>query len=146
MALFGLTQAFLVQISLIIIALCVAVVVVAVVAYAYFSKKSRTPEELTASHVLKHLEIIRKGGAVSNPVKEEKSKITLEINSGEITLKQMLISKFKPIIERQLKSKIEIKDFNAKGDQFLALILVGGVKLLLVLDSSGKILDYKRVK
>ena len=146
MALFGLEQAFLVQLSLAIIGICVVVIVAAIAAYVYFSRKSRTPEELTASHVLKHLETIRKGGTVPKPSKEEKPKASLEIKGDELTLKQMLTTKFKPVIERQLKSKVEIKDFNAKGNQFLALILVGGVKLLLVLDSSGKIVDYKRVK
>ena len=146
MALFGLEQAFLVQVSAIIIAACFAVIVLALAAYVYFSRKNRTPEELTASHVLRHLEAIRKGGAVQKAEKGEKPKPSLEIKGDELTLKQMLTTKFKPVIERQLKSKVEIKDFNAKGDQFLALILVGGVKLLLVLDSSGKIVDYKRVK
>jgi hypothetical protein len=50
------------------------------------------------------------------------------------------------MIERQLKMRVEMKDFNAKGENFLALTEISGSKFLFVLDSSGKIVDYKRVK
>jgi hypothetical protein len=39
-----------------------------------------------------------------------------------------------------------VLDFNAKDENFLALIDISGVKILLTLDSSGKIIDYKKVK
>jgi len=66
------------------------------------------------------------------------------IQPDELSLKQMLINKFKPIIEKQLQTKIEIKDFKSKGINFSAEIVVQGHALSLTLDSSGKIIDYKR--
>ncbi len=88
--------------------------------------------------VLKRLDDLRLGKGVPQQ--------KLEIKKEEFSLKKLLIDKFKPVIEKQLKTKVVIKDFNAKENNFLVLVEISGKKLLLVLDSSGKIIDYKKVK
>ncbi len=125
----------LVTLSLVIIFISLAIIVVCII--LLFLKSS---EEKKAAEVLKHLENLR--GAKF----EKKVVPILEIKKDELSLKKLLIEKFKPSIEKQLKTKIEVIDFNAKGNNFLALIDVSGTKLLLVLDSSGKIIDYKKSK
>jgi hypothetical protein len=64
-------------------------------------------------------------------------------NSNE-SLKILLISKFKPVIEDQLKLSVDIVDVVSKGDGFILEIEIENKNLLLTVDSSGKILDYKR--
>lgn len=100
----------------------------------FFVSKKKAHVEL----VLKRLSDLESGKKESQP--------KLVIKKEEFSLKKLLIDKFKPVIEKQLKTKVVIKDFNAKGNNFLALIEVSNKKLLLVLDSSGNIIDYKKVK
>ncbi|MEK6958794.1 MAG: hypothetical protein AABW59_01985 [archaeon] len=153
MALFGISNDILMTLSFIMIALSMAIVLVSSFILNSLSKK-KTKEEHVAGDVMGLLEGLRQGKDIWKEIEsqgEVTPKPNLAISQHEITLKQLLIGKFKPVIEKQLKSKVEIKDFNAKGDNFLALIEVVGakkskIKLLLVLDSSGKILDFKRVK
>jgi hypothetical protein len=78
--------------------------------------------------------------------KEKADVSTLQISKGEVSLKNLLIKKFKPKIESQLGTKIEVIDFNAKGNSFLALVDISDVRVILSLDSAGKIIDYKKVK
>ncbi len=125
----------LVLISLIIIVLSALIIVICFVILVL-----KNAEEKKASQVLKHIDFLREEKVV------EKPKPVLEIKKEELSLKKLLTSKFKPIIEKQLKAKINFVDFNAKGENFLALVEVSGTKLLLVLDSSGKIIDYKKSK
>ncbi|HNV01059.1 MAG TPA: hypothetical protein PKK60_01370 [archaeon] len=122
-----------IEVSLFIIFLSIAIIFVCLI--ILFFKNS---EEKKAAQVIKHLSDLRVGKVV------KKEQPILEIKKSEISLKKMLVDKFKPIIEKQLKSKVNIVDFNGKEDSFLALVEVSGVKLLLVLDSSGKIIDYKK--
>lgn len=125
----------LVSISVIIIIISVLIIVVCLV--IIYLKNS---DEKKASQVLTHLNSLRSEKVI------KKEQPSLEIKKGELSLKKLLINKFKPIIEKQLKTKVNIVDFNAKEENFLALVEVSGTKLLLVLDSSGKIIDYKKSK
>lgn len=129
------TTDFLVNISLLVILLSFVVIIVSVV--LMFRK---TKEEASAAEIMKRLADLKKGKA---PQKKEKK---LEIKPGETSLKDLLTKKFQPKIESQLKTKVNVIDFNAKDENFLALIDISGVKILLTLDSSGKIIDYKKVK
>ncbi len=152
-------DSLLISVASIIILLSVVLIVIAIIILLVFGRGTR--EERAAKRILGHVKKIKSGKvkpvlqekeenivakqgmpkeSVSLPGKKEK----LVIKKEEFSLKQMLVKKFKPIIEKQLKTEIEIIDFNAKEDNFLALINVGGAKLLLVLDSSGKIIDYKK--
>lgn len=125
----------LVAISILIIIISIAIIIVCII--ILFLKSS---EEKKAREVLKHLDNLRDSKIQKKPLP------ILEIKKDELSLKKLLIEKFKPSIENQLKTKVIIVDFNAKGENFLALIEVSGTKLLLVLDSSGKIIDYKKSK
>ena len=147
-----LVDPFLYQLSTIVIVACIVAIVVSLVAYFKFL---RTDEEKTAQHIMNHLDLIRAGKwastqkSVDSKTKQPVSvsaKKSFEIKGDELTLKKMLITKFKPLIEKQLNMKVEMKDFNAKGDKFFALTVISGSKFLFDLDSSGKILAYKRVK
>ncbi len=129
------TTDFLVNISLLVILLSLVVIIASVV--LMFRK---TKEEASAAEIMKRLADLKKG---KTPVKKEKK---LEIKPGETSLKDLLTKKFQPKIESQLKTKVNVIDFNAKDENFLALIDISGVKILLTLDSSGKIIDYKKVK
>ena len=130
-----LTTDLLVNLSILLIV--IALVVIAGSAYI-LSKK--TKEEESAAEILKRLRDIKSG----KPVVQ--SKIALTIKPNETSLKDMLKKKFQPKIESQLKTKIHVIDFNAKDENFLALVDISGVKILLTLDSSGKIIDYKKIK
>ena len=118
--------------------LLAASAIVIIASLAVLSLKSR--EESEAKRILRQLEKMKKG---KKPAKEKKM---LKIKPGETSLKDMLTQKFMPRIEAQLKTKVKVLDFNAKEDNFLALIDISGVKLLLTLDQAGKIIDYKKVK
>jgi len=124
-----------VLLSFSIIAISIIVIVISLV--VLFILKSK--EEKKASEILLRLSALRDNKVVL-------SKPTLAIKKDELSLKKLLIDKFKPVIEKQLKTSVDILDFNAKGETFLVLIMAAGAKLLLVLDSSGKIVDYKKVK
>ncbi|NMA44264.1 MAG: hypothetical protein GX950_00415 [Candidatus Diapherotrites archaeon] len=125
----------LVTISLIILLISFLIIIVSVIILLL-----KSSDEKKATEVVKHLDNLRENKF------EEKEVPVLEIKKDELSLKKLLIEKFKPSIEKQLKTKVEVTDFNAKGNNFLALIDVNGTKLLLVLDSSGKIIDYKKSK
>jgi signal transduction histidine kinase len=131
MEIFGFDAIF---VSLIVIGISIILILVCLIVLFIDSRKNKH-----VSLVLQHLDKLKEGDN-TKPVSK------LEIKKEEFSLKKLLIDKFKPIIEKQLKTKVEIKDFNAKGDNFLALVVVSGKKLLLVLDSSGKIIDYKKSK
>jgi len=101
------------------------------------SRKSQ--EEKSISEVISLLKNIKKE---DNVVQKN---IEFSIRSGEVSLKDRLKKKFQPKIESQLKTKVEMLDFNAQDKNFLALISISGLKILLTLDSSGKIIDYKKI-
>ncbi|MFA5931286.1 MAG: hypothetical protein WC821_03160 [archaeon] len=137
---FVLTTELLVQISLVLISLSVIVILVS--AFLILNKR-KTVEEQHAQKILDSLQALKEGKTLN---KEAKSEPVLAIKKEEHSLKSMLIKKFKPKIESQLSTKVNVLDFNAKEENFLVLIEISGVKLLLTLDSSGKIIDYKKVK
>jgi hypothetical protein len=135
------SNAFIVQASIAIIG--ISVIIIAISLFLILARK-RTAEENHAKKILQTLQDIKKG---KKPVASSASPAPkLEIKKDEHSLKAMLVKKFKPKIEQQLSTKISIIDFNAKDENFLALVEISGVKILLTLDSSGKIIDYKKVK
>ncbi|MFA5125516.1 MAG: hypothetical protein WC462_00755 [archaeon] len=135
-----LTTGLIVQFSLTLIV--ISFVIIAVSLMIIFLNRKKTLEEKHAEKILHDLELLKQG------MQLEKSKPMpkLEIKKGETSLKALLVKKFKSKIEQQLNAKVNVLDFNAKEDNFLALIEISGVKLLLTLDASGKIVDYKKVK
>ena len=128
------------QLALIII--LISLVIIALSVFIILNKK-RTVEEKKAQVILDTLRTLKEGKTVTST---KPAAPKLEIKKEESSLKAMLIKKFKPKIEAQLSSKVTVFDFNAKEENFLVLVEVSGVRLLLTLDSSGKILDYKKVK
>lgn len=81
---------------------------------------------------------------VLTKVDEAKKENVGEKKEPTISLKDILIKKFTPKIEAQLKTNVNILDFKSKGSDFEALIEVEGTKLTIILDNSGKIIDYKK--
>ena len=147
MVLFGLENDFVVLISSVLIIFSLVVIVGGV----YFLLKRKSKEETHAQKILDSLKLLKEGKSINSveeePKEDKKAPAKgLEIKKEEGSLKQLLIKKFKPKAEGQLGAKIEVLDFNAKENNFLMLCVISGVKILLTLDSSGKIIDYKKVK
>jgi len=146
MAFLGLENSFLVLLSIGLIIISALVIIVGV--FLIFLKKSA--EEKHADKVVAALKLLKEGKRLDSAKEvsapEKKVVPALEIKKEENSLKQLLIKKFKPKVEQQLGSKIEVLDFNAKENNFLLLAVISGVKILLTLDASGKIIDYKKVK
>ena len=134
--------------SILLIILAVIIITISIIVNVIVTRRSK--EEEVATKVLKNIKLIQKGKL--NPKKEKEMKkeekvVTKEKSNGKdggISMKEHLSQKFKPKIEKQLKTKINLLDFNGKGSDFHALVEVGGVKVMLVLDASGKIIDYKK--
>lgn len=86
----------------------------------------------------------KKKEGIVEKVENAKKENTSEKKEPTISLKDILIKKFSPKIDAQLKTKINILDFKSKGNDFEALIEVEGTRLTIILDNSGKIIDYKK--
>ncbi len=146
MSLFGLDNNSLVLISIILIVISLIVIIVGI----FIILKRKSAEEKHADKVVATLKLLKEGKKVESSAevktKEKVASPSLEIKKEETSLKQLLIKKFKPKVEQQLGSKIEVLDFNAKENNFLLLAMISNVKILLTLDASGKIIDYKKVK
>jgi len=151
MVLFGLENELVVLISIILITISIVIIVFGV----FFVLKRKSVEEKHADKILDSLRLLKEGKKLQSkeevakqvPVQSSKpSAPPLEIKKEENSLKQMLIKKFQPKVETQLGAKIEVLDFNAKENNFLLLAIISGVKILLTLDASGKIIDYKKIK
>jgi hypothetical protein len=138
---FGFSNELIVQVSFGLIIL--SLVIIAASLIILFLRRRKTIEEKHADHILKTLSLLKEGKSVSTKKEVKKE---LAISKDETSLKQMLIKKFKPKIEHQLNTKINVLDFNAKENKFLALVEISGVRILLTLDASGQILDYKKIK
>jgi len=156
-----LTNEQIVKLSFQMLGIAVIIILIALIILFFATRKNK--EEKIAGKMLKHVNKIRKGKvkeeSITTPTPTLQTKPTevhekevvkqkeepRMIQPDEISLKDMLVNKFKPIIEKQLQTKIEVKDFSAKGENFLSHILVQGHELELTLDSSGKIIDYKRL-
>lgn len=151
------TTNFLVELSLIIIYFSISVIFLVLI--YLFILKGKSIEEKKASSIIKKIEKLKKASSskessskkdsssLKNNVSSSKSSSkSIDFDKTESSLKNLLVKKFKPKIESQLGSKINILEFNSKGDKLTALILISDVKILLSLDSSGKIIDYKKVK
>jgi hypothetical protein len=151
----SLTSADFVDLAFLIIGLALILIIISLMILFITNKKSR--EEKVALNILKNISKIKSGKIkviqtieetkVDELKKTQKSKKEepLEIKKTEVSLKQLLVKKFQPKIENQLHTKIEILDFNAKKNNFVAKINVQGHSLELELDSSGKIIDYKNL-
>ena len=157
----SITPQFLAEASVWVVLACIAIIVIALIVIFFRSRKS--VEEKHALKILSHVNKIRVVEEKQpEPVKENqkqlvpeerlvpktqtKPAVKLQIGKDESTLKHLLVRKFQPKIEQQLNAKVVINDFNAKDNTFLALVEISGVKVLLTLDPSGKIIDYKKIK
>ncbi len=145
----SLTNAELIIFSLQIIIISIIILFLALLIFFFYNRK--TSEEINALNLLKKVENLRKKNNQKNVVKKNKEdlnvlkdKNTIDKKSQSISLKDILIKKFKPKIEQQLQTTIEIIDFKSKDNNFEVLASISGTKLLLILDNSGKIIDYKR--
>jgi len=146
MGLFGLDNNSLVLISIILIVISIIVIIVGI----FIILQRKSAEEKHADKVVATLKLLKEGKKIESTQevksKEKVASPALEIKKEETSLKQLLVKKFKPKVEQQLGSKIEVLDFNAKENNFLLLAMISNVKILLTLDASGKIIDYKKVK
>lgn len=143
---FELTNEEILIFSIQIIILAIMIFILAVIIFFIFNKKSREQKE--AANLLKKVEAIRKKGDLQNTNKEDKLKNEIKKESSnkdeKISLKNILIKKFGPKIEDQLQTKIEIIDLISKGENFEVLANINETKLTLIIDNSGKIIDYKK--
>jgi hypothetical protein len=130
---------FIVNISLMVIALSFVIIAIAIIIYLLKNRKS--DEEKKIDHVLRHVDLIRGGKAGS---KEENEPVQIP----DLSIKEMLVKKFKPKLESQVGSTVKVVDLRAAEDSktFVAAVEISGVKLSIVLDPSGKIIDYKKEK
>ncbi len=133
---------FIVGISFVLIAVSFVIIVIAVVIYAVKNRKGE--EEKRIEHVLRHVEMIKTGTAWPAEKKGGKG----APSASDVSIKEMLVKKFKPKIESQIGSKVEVIDFKAadSSKNFVAHVEISGVKLSVVLDDSGKIIDYRKEK
>lgn len=146
------TTGLLVEVSLLVIYFSIGVIII-VLGYLFLFK-GKSLEEKKASSIIKKIEKLKKSNSFNennskvlskNSLKDSSSK-KIDFDKTESSLKNLLMKKFKPKIESQLGSKVNILEFNLVGDKFTALILITDIKILLSIDSSGKIIDYKKVK
>lgn len=132
--------------SIQIIILAIIIFVLTIIFFFILNRKSI--EQQKAINLLKKVEDIRKKGSIINNSSKEKIKTELiKENSNKdekISLKNILIKKFGPKIESQLQTKVEIVNLVSKGDNFEVLVNIGETKLTLIIDNSGKIIDYKK--
>ncbi len=137
----------------------IAIVLFAVALILLFIFNRKTKEEREAINLLKRVEFLRNKNAkgistFQNVVENNNSKKEEVVNNKKqsafvetkktISLKEILIKKFKPKIQDQLQTEVNILDFKSKENNFEVLVEISGTNLLLVLDNSGKIIDYKR--
>jgi hypothetical protein len=141
------TTDFLIQVSISVLTFSIGVIILSLI-YLLLSNK-KTDEEKKATNILKKVELLKKTNSSSPKEKNESIKSSskgIDFDKTQSSLKTLLIKKFKPKIESQLGSKVNIIEFNSSESKLTALIEIADVKILLSLDSSGKIIDYKKVK
>jgi len=143
------TTDFLVQVSMSIISFSIIVIIGCLIFLLFSSKK--TVEEKKATNIFKKIEQLKKVN--SGSVQKEKVEVSkpspskdIDFEKTQSSLKGLLIKKFKPKIESQLGSKVNILEFNSNDNKLTVLIEIAQVKILLSLDSSGKIIDYKKIR
>jgi type II secretory pathway pseudopilin PulG len=150
----NISRELLIDFSMVIIIIAITIFLISIILLLAFSRKSS--EEKVALQIISNMKNLKDGkkqfettndsGVEKTKTSEfETTKKPSVIKETEVNLKQLLIKKFKPIIEKQLKSNITINDFKASNEKFFVKITVQGNNLELVLDSSGKIIDYKRI-
>ena len=141
------TTDFLIQISISVLTFSIGVIILSLI-YLLLSNK-KTDEEKKATNILKKVELLKKTNSSSSKGKNESIKSPskeIDFDKTQSSLKTLLNKKFKPKIESQLGSKVNIIEFNSSESKLTALIEIADVRILLSLDSSGKIIDYKKVK
>jgi hypothetical protein len=134
----NISRELLIDFSIVIIIIAITIFLISIILLLIFSRKSS--EEKVALQIISNMKNLKDGKKQFETTKKPNV-----IKETEVNLKQLLIKKFKPIIEKQLKSNIIINDFKASDEKFFVKITVQGNNLELVLDSSGKIIDYKRI-
>lgn len=131
-----------IDLSIIIIFFSIILIIISIIVLLFFSKKSS--EEKVVEKILLEMDNLKKGNRIIVEKEKNIGQKNLKTNS-EINLKQLLIKKFQPIIEEQLKTKVVVKEFNSLKQNFVVKINVQDNDLELILDSSGKIIDYKKL-
>jgi hypothetical protein len=152
----NLTNEDVIVLSAQIIIIAIIIVVISILIFILKTRKSK--EEAHAHSILKKVRQLKSGNLKeikNEEIKElgktskkedkntEKKEDVKEKKKG-ISIKDILIKKFKPKIESQLGTSIEILDFVSKGGDFEAKINVEGTDLTIIIDNSGKIIDYKK--
>ncbi|MFA6268977.1 MAG: hypothetical protein WC652_04135 [archaeon] len=97
-----------VEISLILL------LVLFIIAFIFLNLKKKDLEEVHVKKIVAHVHALKEG----KKLKSKEVVPKLAIKKEEHSLKSMLVKKFSPKIEEQLGSKIEVIDFNAKGENF----------------------------
>jgi len=140
------TTDFLVQVSINVLIFAIVVIIGSLV-YLFFSNK-KTEEEKKALSIFKKIEQLKKAkhSHKTETHSIESTSKEMDFDKTQSSLKTLLVKKFKPKIESQLGSKINIIEFDSSNNKLTALIEISDVRILLSLDSSGKIIDYKKVK
>ena len=144
---FGLETEFYVQLALNILLLSVVILVLSF--FVLLARSKKTTEQKKASKIVSVISSLKKGTLKKSAAKDmakQLKKSGKEAEKKGTTLKEVLIQKFQPKIESQLKKSVNMLDFKALGKKFVAKIELQGSKLELVIDSSGKIIDYKKLK
>ncbi len=131
----SLTKNQLTDISIIILTIAIIFFVLSIIILIIFARKTR--EEKIAKKIISEVHLFESG--------EKKIVKKSNLKENDLNLKQLLVKKFQPVIEKQLKTSVIVEDFGSKNDKFVAKINVQNHKLELVLDSSGQIIDYKRL-
>ncbi len=144
---FGLDNEFYVQLAMLLLLLSIIIIILSL--FVLFLRNKKTAEQKNASKIVSVISSLKKGKLKKSAAKDMAKQIEKSGKEAEkkgTTLKEVLIKKFQPKIESQLKKSIIILDFKAEGKKFVAMIELQGSKLELVLDSAGKIVDYKKLK
>lgn len=145
----GLMQAFLLVARSSIMGFSVAViafsfVLIAAAAVIYLFRNRKSEDEKHVESVLNKVALIKSGKAFESPEKI----VGGESPVSDVSIKEMLVKKFKPKLEAQVGSAVNVIDLKAaeNSKNFVAHVEISGVKLAIVLDTSGKIIDYKKEK
>jgi hypothetical protein len=107
-------------------------------------KNRKNEEEKHVENVLSKVEMIKSG----KTFEKKEARPAGGLSSSDVSIKEMLVKKFKPKLESQIGSKVNVIDLKAADNSknFVAHVEISGVKLSIVLDASGKIIDYKKEK
>ncbi|MFA5357336.1 MAG: hypothetical protein WC308_00220 [archaeon] len=127
--------------SILVIAFSFVIIAVAIIIYLFKNRKS--DEEKHIETVLDKVAMMKSG-----KIFEKNEKASSGLSNSDVSIKEMLVKKFKPKLESQIGSKVNVIDLKAvdNSKNFIARVEISGVKLSIILDGSGKIIDYKKEK